>query len=129
MGIGILIVVSGSMEPTINIKELVVIKEQNNYEIRDIVTYRDNTDNLVTHRIVSRVENTIITRGDNNTVSDNPIDIQKVEGIVCYHSLVLGEFFLYWIKPLLILIILLLMINTVKSIIITRRRKVNEEKV
>ncbi|MBR3697841.1 MAG: hypothetical protein IKM97_06300 [Clostridia bacterium] len=53
MVIGILIVVTGSMEPSINIKEMIVIKEQKDYKIGDIVTYKDNNNNFVTHRIVN----------------------------------------------------------------------------
>lgn len=116
------------MEPSINIKELVVIKEENTYNVKDIVTYRDNLNNLVTHRIVSKVDDVIVTRGDNNSLSDDPININKVEGKVCYHSAVLGEIFLYWIKPILAIIILALFFSTVKEIIFSKEKKVDEEK-
>ena len=128
MDIGALIVVTGSMEPTINIKELVVIKEQKEYNVRDIVTYRDINNNLVTHRIVSKVENTVITRGDNNTVSDEPIKMENIEGKVCYHSIVLGEIFLYWIKPILILMMIFLAVNIIKSIYISNKERRKVEK-
>lgn len=126
MVIGALIVVTGSMEPTINIKEMIIIKEQETYDVRDIVTYMDKNSNLVTHRIVSKLGNTVVTRGDNNSISDEPINLEKIEGKVCYHSNVLGEFFLYWLKPILGLIIVLLVFNMIKTIIklnISRRKK------
>lgn len=116
------------MEPTINIKEMIIIKEQSDYKIGDIVTYKDFNNNLVTHRIVSKTGNKIITRGDNNTVSDRPININQIEGKVYYHSIVLGEIFLYWIKPILFLSIILLIINTIKNVILLRRKDVDEEK-
>ena len=128
MDTGALIVVTGSMEPTINIKELVIIKEQKEYNVRDIVTYRDINNNLVTHRIVSKVENTVITRGDNNTVSDEPIKMENIEGKVCYHSIVLGEIFLYWIKPILILMMIFLAVNIIKSIYISNKERRKVEK-
>ena len=114
------------MEPTINIKELVIIKEQKEYEVKDIVTYRDN-NNFVTHRIVNKVGKTVITRGDNNTVNDEPININEIEGKVCYHSLILGELFLYWIKPILLLIISVLIINLFK-LFFTKRGQLDEQK-
>lgn len=103
------------MEPTINIKELIIIKEKNNYDIRDIVTYKDKSNNLVTHRIVGKVGEKVITRGDNNSISDEPININRIEGKVCYHSGILGEFFLYWIKPIIIIIISILLISLLKK--------------
>ena len=55
MGTGALIVITGSMEPTINIKEMIIIKEQKDYKVLDIVTYKDEKGTLITHRIVSKV--------------------------------------------------------------------------
>ena len=121
-GIGTLVVVTGSMEPTINIKEMIIIKEQNDYKVGDIVTYKDSKGKLVTHRIVSKAGNKIITRGDNNTVSDDPININQIEGKIYYHSAVLGEIFLYWIKPVLFVLSCLLFINILRSTILLRRK-------
>ena len=109
------------MEPTINIKEMIIIKEQEKYDVRDIVTYRDKNNNLVTHRIINKVGNTIITRGDNNSVSDESIELEKIEGKVYYHSAVLGEIFLYWLKPILGLIIVLLAFNIIRNTIVLKK--------
>lgn len=127
MDIGALIVVTGSMEPTINIKEMIIIKEQETYNVQDIVTYIDKNGNLVTHRIVSKIGNTVVTRGDNNSISDEPIKLDKIEGKVCCHSTVLGEIFLYWLKPIIGLVIILIIFNMLRTTIILRRKK-NEEK-
>ena len=129
MGIGALIVVTGSMEPTINIKEMIIIKEERDYAIGDIITYNDKNNNLVTHRIVSKIGEEFITRGDNNTVSDDPITLDKIEGRVCYHSIVLGEIFLYWIKPILVLLITVLSLSSIKNKFLLRRKEANEEKI
>lgn len=110
------------MEPTINIKEMIIIKEQNDYKVGDIVTYKDSKGKLVTHRIVSKVGHKIITRGDNNTVSDDPININQIEGKIYYHSAVLGEVFLYWIKPILFGLSGLLFINILRTTILLRRK-------
>lgn len=126
-GYGSLIVVTGSMEPTIHIKELIVIKEENDYNINDIVTYRDSENNLVTHRIVEKNQNKIVTRGDNNTRDDLETSIKNVEGKVIFHSIVLGELFLYWLKPIVIVILAIIIINILKNLFL-RKVKVNENK-
>lgn len=43
------------MEPAISIRDMVIIKEQKEYKVLDIVTYRDQKGTLITHRIVSKV--------------------------------------------------------------------------
>lgn len=126
-GYGSLIVVTGSMEPTIHIKELIVIKEENDYNINDIVTYRDSENNLVTHRIVEKNQNKIVTRGDNNTRDDLETSIKNVEGKVIFHSIVLGELFLYWLKPIVIVILAIIIINILKNLFL-RKVKVDENK-
>ena len=56
-------------------------------------------------RVSEKSEDIFITRGDNNTITDEPISKDKIEGKVIYHSLLLGEIFLRWIKPLLLVLI------------------------
>lgn len=115
------------MEPTIHIKELLVIREMENYNVNDIVTYRDNENNLVTHRIIDKKKDIIITRGDNNTINDTPIEINRIEGKVIYHSIVLGEIFLYWLKPIMCLLFIFSMLDFIKYIFIFRKVKVKNE--
>lgn len=126
-GNGGLIVVTGSMEPTIHIKEFIIIKEQDKYKINDIVTYRDQENNFVTHRIIDIDEKQIITRGDNNTVNDEPISIESVEGKVIFHSVVLGELFLYWLKPVIFFMFLFFVFNFMKYSFCSRKVENNEE--
>lgn len=125
-GYGALIVVTGSMEPTIHIKELIIIKEQKHYAIGDIVTYRENDRNLVTHRIVNLSEGKFVPRGDNNTLNDVEQDFKTIEGKVVYHSIVLGEFFFYWLKPIIIIIISICAINLIIDFIKNKEKKTNE---
>lgn len=124
-----LIVVTGSMEPTIHIKEFIIIKEMENYKVNDIVTYKNNENNFVTHRIVEKNEDTIITRGDNNTINDEPIKVDNIEGKVVFHSIVLGELFLYWLKPIMGLLFIVSTINFIKYSIVSRKVKTNNEEI
>ena len=104
---GILIVVSGSMEPTIASKEMIIIKEQTEYIKGDVITYKDDTGVLITHRIIDIEGSKVKTKGDNNNEPDDIIELEVIEGKVIFHSYILGIFFLYMLKPLLILIIIL----------------------
>lgn len=124
-----LIVVTGSMEPTIHMKEFILIKEMEEYKINDIVTYKNKENIFVTHRIIEKDGDNFITRGDNNTINDEPIKLQDIEGKVIYHSIVLGEIVLYWLKPSMIILFICLMLNFIKYSLLSRKAKVTDEKI
>ncbi|MBR2289747.1 MAG: hypothetical protein IJ867_03905 [Clostridia bacterium] len=63
----------------------------------DIVTYLEN-DYLVTHRIVEKDDDRLITKGDSNNEVDREINEDKVLGKVIFHSLVLGNFVRVYLK-------------------------------
>lgn len=78
-GISVFNIVSGSMEPTININDLIVIKKCKESEIEneDIITYKKDNGTVVTHRVISKNkengEIVYVTKGDNNPVEDNGV--------------------------------------------------------
>jgi signal peptidase len=88
-GYGITVVLSGSMEPELSVNDVALIKAQSSYSIGDVVVYQDG-NSLVIHRIVSIEDDTIITQGDANNVSDNPIDISSIKGKEVAHISHLG---------------------------------------
>ena len=75
---------TGSMEPKIKINDLIIIKEKSNYKKNDIVTYKDENNNYVTHRIVKITKKEIITKGDSNNTEDKPITKDKIIGKVLF---------------------------------------------
>ena len=99
----ILVVLTGSMEPTIKAGEMILIKEKDEYQVGDIVTYIDEDAYFITHRITQINGNECITRGDNNNLEDFGFDIKSIQGSVVYHSKILGFFILYLLKPLAII--------------------------
>lgn len=119
-GIGAMIVLSGSMEPTIKLNEMIIIKEQSEYKKGDIVTYKDSCNNLITHRILEVDGERIITQGDNNTNVDSSIKKADVQGKVIFHSSILGFVYLKLLKPLIILILLGYVLNFFKYIVIAK---------
>lgn len=78
-GWGAAVVMSGSMEPTLSVNDLVVIHEADGYEVGDIVVYQSG-GSLVIHRIVDIRDETITARGDANNADDEPIPEIYVKG-------------------------------------------------
>lgn len=127
-GKSFLIVTTGSMEPTIKSGELIIISENDNYEINDIVTYIDNDNFLITHRIISiNEENGVITKGDGNNIEDDEIEISRIKGKVIYHSKILGFFVIYLLKPLIIAYIFAFVIINLINILDKKRSLKNEK--
>lgn len=80
-GYGTAVVLSGSMEDTISVNDLVIYKQQSEYAVGDIISYNTGTS-LVTHRIVELTETGFITKGDANNTPDSPILAEQVVGEV-----------------------------------------------
>ena len=72
-------VISGSMQPALQIGDVIIIKEANNYAEKDIITY-DNGLTTITHRIKSINGDEIITEGDANDAPDKPITRDRILG-------------------------------------------------
>ena len=98
-GYSALIVLSGSMEPTIKTGEVIVIHAQKDYKIKDILTYREGGI-LVTHRIVDETETTYTTRGDANNTDDPPIKKTQAIGKTIFHIPHLGKAILFVQSPI-----------------------------
>jgi len=88
LGIKTYTIVSGSMQPELNIGDIVVVKEvsDNELNINDIIAYRSG-QNVVTHRIVDinyiNGQKQYTTKGDYNNIEDDEIlTIKSIEGKV-----------------------------------------------
>ena len=107
----VLVVQSGSMEPTIMTGDVIVIKKSYEYEIGDVITFNDTQSRMVTHRIsanVSENKNEFITKGDANRTEDNAVvSISDVIGKVVYTIPDLGFFIVFAKKPVGIAIFLI----------------------
>ena len=96
--LNILTVQSGSMEPNIELGSVVIVKNNNEYKIKDVITYisDNNSSTTTTHRI-NAIEYTedgspkYITKGDANDVEDGKkIDKNQVLGKVIFNIPYLG---------------------------------------
>lgn len=95
------VIVSGSMEPIIKVKDAVVVRrcEESDIKIGDVVTYRSVDEAyygiLITHRVVNiEIENgekIYITKGDNNdTIDRTPVKFGQIQGKVAMRIPKLG---------------------------------------
>ena len=83
-GVGEVVFLSGSMQPTIEVGSLGIVHEEKNYKEGDIVTYiKDRT--LITHRIKEiKSDKEIIVQGDANNIADEPISKDMIEGRIIF---------------------------------------------
>ncbi len=80
-GYSIFEVATGSMKDEIDIGDAVLVKINDDYDVGDIITYKNGED-YITHRVVTKTDRYIITKGDANNTNDNPIDNSLVLGKV-----------------------------------------------
>ncbi len=80
-GYSLLEVVSGSMEPTIHVGDLILIDTKDSvYHVNDIVTFKDVNGDFVTHRILHIEEGEMVTKGDNNNTEDSAMSTKDIVG-------------------------------------------------
>ena len=92
------IVLTGSMKPTLNPNDIVVVKKPDKKDIKngDIITYSVGSNSAtVTHRIIEVVEQNgetyYKTKGDNNNSEDSDlINYDDVQGRLCFKISKLG---------------------------------------
>lgn len=114
-GVKTYVIISGSMEPEINIGDIVVVKEEkNNLKVEDIISYRKG-QSVITHRISQIVENdndrvTYKTKGDNNNTEDSEkIESKEIEGKVIKVIPKLGKLSLMLKNKVIIIFVLIIL--------------------
>ncbi len=122
-GFSPLTVASGSMAPSIQVGDMILIKQSTDFAVGDVVTYRkDGT--LITHKIVSVSGQTVVTQGTANMVSDAPIQSDQIVGTVVVVVPRLGMIFGFLRTPvgLLLMILLVIICFKLNDLFKTRRR-------
>ena len=85
MGYEEMAVLTGSMEPNYPVGSLIFVKEiePDQLEVGDVITYRLDSDTVVTHRIVEidKEAQTVTTKGDANSSNDgSPVSYSEIVG-------------------------------------------------
>lgn len=103
------IVASGSMSPTIEVNDIILVKINDSYEVDDIVTFISSDNAFITHRVIRIDDDKIITRGDVNNTDDDPVLKESIIGRV---SLIIPTMLIFKIVAVIIFaIIIYLLIN------------------
>ena len=76
-------VATGSMSPTIEVGDVVITKITKDVNKNDVIVYKDG-ESIITHRLIEKNEEEIITRGDANNSEDKPIQTSQILGKVIY---------------------------------------------
>lgn len=130
-GYSVLEVVSGSMEPTINVSDLIIINQNDKkYKKNDIVTFKDVNNSFVTHRIIDITKKGYITKGDANKSADlEYISKDKIVGKYVFKISKLGSFIKAIKNPIVLILIFIIgiMICAVISVKDSSSLKISEE--
>lgn len=128
-------VASGSMEPTLQIGDLIITKEKSKKDIKvgDIISFKDG-DSTITHRVIKVIsQNGKIlyqTKGDNNNVSDEKnIKYEDVEGVYVNHIPELGKMYIYIQKTPVVISILIIIYIIYKIVDTKENRKIARHEI
>lgn len=109
-------IASGSMRPKYNINDLIIVKKKNEYNVGDVVTFKNNSGEYVTHRIIEINKKEFTAKGDYNNAIDTEVSNKNIVGKVIYKSRLLKAVnlifnsILFWIiTPILLFIIIFIL--------------------
>ncbi len=132
-------VASGSMKPTLDINDVILIKVGNESIKKDDIIAFEYENAIITHRVVFVDGDSIVVKGDNNNTIDKPVNRNQVIGIMTkkYSKLGLWKKVIMDPKILIALFITLLLFDFAlaynkKEIKISdtkKNKKVKEEEV
>jgi len=97
LGYSYMIVETGSMKPNLEINDFIVVKEKDDYQVDDVVSFYydlngDDIKEVVTHRIKIKDNNHFVVKGDNDEGTQE-VSKENIIGKVVYKSSFLGSIF------------------------------------
>lgn len=115
------LIMSGSMEPTINVGDAVITKEISEPQIGDVIAFEVSNSTTV-HRIVKTYteENNKLyqTKGDNNNAEDRTLlNKEQIKGKVVFKLPKVGDAILFLQKNIVIILILIVGIAIIITLI------------
>ena len=84
-GYSYFVVATGSMSGYIEVNDIIFVKLDNNIkhmDIDDVITFKNKEGEIITHRLIDKSGNRLITKGDANNAQDEPITRSAVLGKV-----------------------------------------------
>ncbi len=82
-GVGMGVVLSGSMEPELSIDDVIIVVKDDSYEVGETVVYQDG-HMMVVHEIIAIEDGMVTTQGAANNTPDEPMKIEYIKGRVLF---------------------------------------------
>ncbi len=103
------VVASGSMSGTIEVDDIIFVRLTKNVKPNDVITFKSESGDIITHRLIKKDGSNYITKGDVNNVTDEAVSKEQIIGKV---SLIVSpSFILKSIAVFLIVFIFLALVN------------------
>lgn len=130
------IIVSRSMEKTINKSDAIFVKEieENELKVNDIISFRENDNTVTTHRIVKieyvNDKKYYTTKGDNNNSNDKEkVIYEQIEGKYIFKIQGFGNIILILQNKItLITLFIILILNYIYSRQLVKRKQIRKTK-
>lgn len=119
-------VATGSMSPTINVGDVVIVKITKEVNKNDIIVFKEE-NNFITHRLIQKEEGKIITKGDANNSEDKSITEDSILGKVITIIPQIGNWRKAILSPEVISLILILIVLLIISFIYSARVEGKDE--
>lgn len=108
-GYSIFTVASGSMIPTLQINDGVIVHITKDIIPNDIIVYEEQKDEMIiAHRVIKINENTVITKGDNNNIEDKEFSKDLIIGKIVKILPQFGKIQAILTSPIVIMLILVI---------------------
>lgn len=122
LGYQVFTVRSNSMEPVLKKHDLIIIRKEKDYKLKDIITYKKK-GSYITHRLIDKLNDTYVTKGDANNEIDKKINKKDVVGKYIFKISLIRYIVMVLTNPLLL--ILLFIPLMVLGVYLNKRRKDN----
>lgn len=88
------VILSGSMEETLKVGDIIFIKDKSEIKKGDIISYREK-EAVITHRVIDIIQQKgeffYKTKGDaNETIDKELVSVDEIEGIYCFKIAKIG---------------------------------------
>ena len=103
------VIISGSMVPSIDIGDVVIVKDKDNVKVEDVIAFRRDSS-VIVHRVVKEMQingkQMFQTKGDNNNVADSElVDTKAIEGVMIGKIPFIGYILMWMYNNLSIVIV------------------------
>ena len=126
-GYGAAVVLSGSMEKELSVGDLIIVTEDDAYDVGEVVVFQDG-ESLVVHRVVAVDGDSVTTKGDANNAEDAPISKELIKGKVLFHIPAVGNVVNFIKTPLGSILIIALAVALLEIPRRREKKKDDEEK-